>query len=174
MIEYKGRKFVEISETEPLHVGDRIVITFAWLVTRGTYSRAAQWAEIESILDGRPDFKVISYINTEDFLDVEIEVTAEQIAEPILSGVEGQIPWEWTINLQPSMFGVVAAVAVTAVSIAAIVGAITIYLTKKAQYRLIEEGKMQPQAGLIAQTGNTAVKIGLVVLAILILPKLLE
>jgi len=115
---------VPLDQDEKLKPGERIVIRFNWM-QRGWYSRAAQWAALERELEGRKDFTVISYVNTDLYLDVEIAVISETI---------DQHSWGWGF-LQPQQVVVTTAVFATALAIGASIISICVYLSIREAFR---------------------------------------
>ena len=155
---YKGRQFEILDPNEPLQVGDRIMIRFQWLM-QGTYSRAAQWASIESHLDNRPDFEIKSYQTTNEFLDVEILIKQSRIAETpplrrqpdwgdddgwggwsVLAPVAG--PAVVPMSLGPVTGGLVL---ITAKGVAGLAVAVTVYLMFRSAYREVVRDTKQLQ-----------------------------
>jgi hypothetical protein len=139
MDDWKGIRLIPLGENEPLRSGDRVLIRFKWLID-GTWLRAYQWNVIENKLEGRSDWRVISYRNEGDFLDAEIEVLS---APP---------PTAMDPGSGITQASLVIAIAITAASIAAIFG--FVYLMKHDQYRLIMAGKMVPPVSSVAEVSQ--------------------
>jgi len=156
---YKGRQFEILDPNEPLQVGDRIMIRFQWLM-QGTYSRAAQWASIESYLDNRPDFEIKSYQTTNEFLDAEILIKQSRIAEipplrrqPEWGDDDGWGGWGMLSPVAgpaivPMSLGVVGAL-ITGAIIGSVVTGITIYLTPRSMYSLVEAAQKTPEGRMM-------------------------
>ena len=66
--------WIEIPDEYPLNAGQHVKLFCEW-ATDNLYTRAAQWALIESNLQKHhPEFDVISFNNGPDFLTVEVVV----------------------------------------------------------------------------------------------------
>jgi hypothetical protein len=121
---WNGKQLSPLDENEPLKAGDRILIRFKWLI-EGVWFRAYQLSFIEKKLEGRKDWRVISFVNDQDFLIAEIEILDVPVESPVQQAG-------------------VAPVVIIVVSIAAIVCSFVYGLTKHDQYKLIMAGKMAP------------------------------
>jgi len=143
---YKGKQLVALDANEPLQAGDRVLIRFKWLIA-GDWYRAYQWNVIEKKIEGRSDWRVVSYRNDGDFLDAEIEVlSGPQAKQSALDPGAG--------ITQASLVPVIAYVALTAVSIAASIIAIAWFGDRVMQWRLVEAGKIEAPVSSVAQAAT--------------------
>lgn len=172
--DYKGRQAIILDPGAALLPGDRIMIRFEWL-TQGTYSRAGQWAAIESNLDNRPDFEVISYVNSDLFLDAEILVKQANIAPgaPIAPSDPFENPWAYGGGmLQPASLVVNTGVAITAAAIAAVVVSVTVYLSRRSYYKFVKQEPVTAMAAkAVEQVGGMGVAVIVVAVAVLLVLK---
>ena len=143
LTEYKGKALVALNENEPLKSGDRILIRFKWLID-GTWYRAYQWSVIEKKLEGRADWRVLSYRNEGDFLDAEIEVLN---APPPTA-------------MDPGSGITQASLAPLVVLTVAIIGGTISYVTyalshdRNQQWRLVEAGIIPAPVSSVAQVAT--------------------
>lgn len=144
LTEYKGKALTPIAGNEPLKAGDHILIRFAWVIA-GDWYRSYEWGQVEKALEGRPDWRVISYRNDANFLDAEIEILQVPARPASYSPDPG------SGITQVSLIAIPAAVAIVAASIAVVVVTVR-YVLKDAQeyYRfksalpLVESGQLPP------------------------------
>jgi len=83
---WNGKPLIPLDENEPLRPGDVILIKFAWLID-GAWYRAYEWSVIEKKLEGRKDWRVISYRNEGEYLWAEIEVLPQPAPELQLASI---------------------------------------------------------------------------------------
>ena len=70
---YKGKTTIEIDKDEPLHPGDRVLLTFSTF--GGSWITAANVALIERALEGRKEFRIRSHsLPTNQSVVFEVEV----------------------------------------------------------------------------------------------------
>jgi hypothetical protein len=141
MDDWKGIRLIPLGENEPLRSGDRVLIRFKWLIN-GTWLRAYQWNVIEKKLEGRSDWRVISYRNEGDFLDAEIEVLSapQAMAMDPGSGI--------------TQAGLVVLPYLTVIAISAAVAATAYALQTIIYYRLVAEGKIEPSVSAVAEVSQ--------------------
>ena len=132
---WNGKPLIPLSESEPLKPGDVILIQFAWLID-GEWYRAYEWMQIEKKLEGRRDWRVVSYRNEGDFLWAEIEVLAQP--EPVLQ----------TAGIPP---------LVIVLTIGAIFVSATYALARVAQWKFGQE--IRQTAQILSQSGAGKIAI---------------
>jgi hypothetical protein len=142
LTEYKGKALIPLNENEPLKSGDRILIRFKWLID-GTWLRAYQWNVIEKKLEGRSDWRVISYRNEGDFLDAEIEVLS---APPPTAMDPGS-------GITQASLGPVAFVITVAI-IGGTISAIVYGVTKTREQWLIAKGLIEPPVSAVGEVAQ--------------------
>jgi len=130
---WNGTPLEDLNEYEPLKAGERVLITFKWLID-GEWFRAAQWALLEKKLEGRKDWRVVSYRNEGDFLYAEIEVLQAPSSEPAR---------------QQASLAPLALVAVMVVSICAVMS--IAYLSRYGQQRLVASGKLAQPVSAVGE-----------------------
>ena len=167
----RGRTVRTLDPNEYLKTGDRIFIRFNW-IGDGTYSKATQWALIEKAIENRPDFRVLSYVNENVYLEVFIEILKDKIYTDVEQPGQ-QLPDIWsdpgvyTAALGPGV--AVKLIEVTGYMIsAAFLGACG-YLILRSMYKDIKEGA----ALVVTSPGGQAALLGIGLLAGLTLIKML-
>lgn len=143
LMSFRGWDLEPLDPDTPLNPGDRILIRFAWLAG-GTYGRATQWAAVEEYLENYKEFRVVSYVNREKFLDAEIVVNQATMEEPQLQ--------------EASIITVVTVTAIATVIMAAAVK----YFILDSSYRLLDKLDSSP-AGKAVATGMSAMGIAVLI-----------
>jgi len=142
LTEYKGKALVALDENEPLFAGDRVLIRFKWLID-GAWLRAYQWAAIEKKLEGRSDWRVVSYRNEGDFLDAEIEVLASPKPKAVDPG---------SGITQASLIGV--GFGLTALAIGMMVTSVVYALSISEYRRMVAAGEIPAEISAVGQVGK--------------------
>jgi len=71
--------WIQIPEDYPLRPGNHVLLHCEWL-TDNLYTRAAQWALIESKLQKtHPEFSIVSFNNGPDLLTIEVRITERPV-----------------------------------------------------------------------------------------------
>lgn len=139
---WNGKPLVPLDENESLKPGEVILIKFAWLID-GDWYRAYQWGVIEKKLEGRRDWRVVSYRNEGEYLWAEIEVLPQQQPQAQLQQA----------SLVPVAAGVVL-VSVAIISVAFIYGTYALSKDRQTQWRLVEAGVIPPPVSSVAQAAT--------------------
>ena len=130
---YKGYNLAPLDENEPLMAGDRVVIRYKWLV-QDLYLRAIQWDIANKKLEARKDFRVLSYADSPEFLDVEIEVLISSQAKPVDPGS----------GMTQASFVITTGLVISIAFISSAIIATFHWLEKHEQNKLVWAGKTPP------------------------------
>jgi len=142
---WKGRAVEPLDENQPLNQGDRVIIRFKWFLGGGgTYLKSVQLAVIDKKLEGRSDFRILTYVDQGEYLDVEVEV---------LQGSEPQVVDPNSGVTQASLVGPAAAVVVVAISAAVISVTFALLYHSCYKYSMVASGKLPPSV-LKSSTGE--------------------
>ena len=149
---YKGIALEPIDENQPLMAGDRVVIRYKWLV-ENLYLRAMQWDIANKKLEARKDFCVLSFADSPEFLDVEIEVLISSQAKPVDPG-SGMTQASFVIST-----GLVISIAFISSAIIATFH----WLEKREQYKLVWAGKTPPGSSSPLKEISAGLHVGIYV-----------